>query len=78
MTVIAQATSNIPAIIAAAAAVIAALFAALATAGRESYANYLRRRGISKVLDEDLHRWEGQIVEAFYSGDWWREGELLD
>lgn len=78
MSIAAQVTSTAPAWIAAAAAVIAALFAALATVGHESYANYLSRRGIAKILDEDLHRWEGQVVEAFYNMEWWREGELLD
>jgi hypothetical protein len=29
------------------------------------------------LISEDLHRWEGTIVEAYYRGVWWQHGALL-
>jgi hypothetical protein len=72
-----KSTSSAPAIIAAAAAVVAALLAAFSTVGAEAWRTYLARRGVAGLLAEDLHRWEGTIVEAYYRESWWHEGELL-
>lgn len=69
--------SSAPAIIAAVAAIAAALLAAFSTLGAEAWRTYLARRGVAGLLAEDLHRWEGTIVEAYYRDSWWHEGELL-
>jgi hypothetical protein len=63
--------------IAAFAAVLAAALAGISVIGGEAWKNYLRRRGIAALISEDLHRWEGTIVEAYYRGIWWQQGALL-
>jgi hypothetical protein len=57
--------------------VLAAALAALSVIGGEVWKNYLRRRGVIGLISEDLHRWEGTIVEAYYRGVWWQDGALL-
>ena len=37
----------------------------------------LRRRGILGLLADDLHRWEGTVVEAYYRNRWWDKDGLL-
>lgn len=73
----AQSTSSTPAIVAAVAAVVAAVVAASSTFGIEAWRGIRSRRGVAGLLAEDLHRWEGTIVEAYYRDRWWYEGELL-
>lgn len=73
MLILATLSSTSAALIAAGAAIVAAA----TNVGAEFYANHLRRRGVAILISEDLSRWEGPIVEAFYRNKWWAQGDIL-